>query len=92
MTLKEELKKLYEDSGIEKKRHFFDDVLPGALKETAKRGNKEATLFESDVKKYGITIRDIRKWCEDNGLLCSYSEPFSHSYNIYDGNITIYWG
>lgn len=93
MTLKDELKKLYEGSGAERKRQFFDDVLTSALKEAAKRGFRDVTLYESYVtKKHGVFLSDIRKWCEDNGLSCAYGEPFSYFGNTRGGSITIYWG
>lgn len=85
MTLKEELKKLYEESETAKKRKFLDDVLPNRLREVAKKGYNCLTVPSAELSYNGLTILEIEQWCVDNGL------KFYQENAIYGRYISVYW-
>ena len=88
MTLKEELKKLYDDSNAAKKNGVLDNELTDMLRRAAKDGRSSVTLFARDLWDLDLYIGDVAKWAEAQGLgFCinelTFLQPLS---------VTISWG
>ena len=88
MTLKDELKKLCDDSNAAKKNGVLDNELTDMLRRAAKDGRTSVTLFVRDLWDLDLYIGDVAEWAKSKGLGFSINEltfllPLS---------ITISWG
>ena len=88
MTLKEELKKLCEESNAAKKNGILDNELTDMLRRAAKDGRSSVTLFVRDLWDLDLYIGDVAEWAKSQGLGffindLSFLQPLS---------ITISWG
>ena len=68
MKLKDELGKLHDDSQNERKNEYLYSTLPNVLRRMAKEGKTYAQITEETLTKFGATIYDLFKWCNENEL------------------------
>ena len=67
MTLKEELSNLYSNSTAIRRNQFLEK-LPDLLRDRAKTGKKELTIYQSSILDIDLYIADLKEWCVNNSL------------------------
>ena len=63
------------------RRRFLCVTLPRIVEMRKKEGYTHCVLFDNDLSETGVSVRDVEKWCEENGL--SYTVvQYDEIYNI----------
>lgn len=82
MTLKDELKKLYEESEVAKRTAYFEKALPDRLRMEARNGSKSVTITSKELPPY-IILPDIANWCATNKIDCTLNTELQGSSRLF---------